>query len=196
MLHYTDKIDKKLKTYIKDVKGFKEILKQNNAYIAGGFLLSAITDNSFETSDIDIYVSAINFDALFESFNKIKECYVIKLSFANFRDVTSDKETLCDKISNLNTEKKIKARKEIKYIYEHCELIVASEYDESFFKKNNIKFKIAVNFKFNHNANINLKCDIMIVNANTPVLNVINNFDLILVLGTGLGGRGDYVRTF
>ena len=46
-------------------KSVAEILLKNEAYISGGFLLSAIT-NSFETSDIDIYINEINFNTFIE----------------------------------------------------------------------------------------------------------------------------------
>ena len=55
---YIDKIDKKLQLYIKDITTFKTTLRNHNAYIAGGFLLSAIAVDKFETNDLDIYVSA------------------------------------------------------------------------------------------------------------------------------------------
>ena len=48
---------------------------------------------------------------------------------------------------------------------------MASEYDSSFFKKNNIKFKVEVNFK-------NIKCDVMVVGNNKNVLDILKNFDL------------------
>lgn len=166
MIKYINKIDKKLATYIKDVKGFKEILEKHNAYIAGGFLLSAITDNSFETSDIDIYVSAINFDSLFESFSRIEDSDIIKI--IDYRHILS---TTIRK----NTEHKCYNSKEEKKNKLECSFIMASEYDQAFFKKNNIKFKIDFKLKYN---NLILKCDIMVINTNTPVLNVINNFDL------------------
>ena len=101
---YKSKIDKKLENHINDVKHFKETLYKNNAYIAGGFLLSAITDNSFETSDIDIYVSALNFDSLIDTLDKWEESNIIP----NFSRSTiifkqfSDKETQCSQKKNIN----------------------------------------------------------------------------------------------
>ena len=161
---YKSKIDKKLKEYINDVKYFKEILYKHNAYIAGGFLLSAITDNSFETSDIDIYVSSLHFDSLFETLRLWKECYIT----SNFGDKDTIFKTLSDKEIQCSNKKLIDGK---------CSLIIASEYDHSFFKKNNIKFKIDVTLN-GHYSKEWLKCDIMVVNTGTNVLDVVNNFDL------------------
>ena len=58
--NYTNNVDKKLKKYVKDVTYLKKVLYDHEAYIAGGFILSAITD-SFVSSDIDIYVNEKNF---------------------------------------------------------------------------------------------------------------------------------------
>ena len=68
---YKSKIDDKLKVFLNtDLNYFKKILLKNEAYIAGGFLLSAIT-NSFETSDIDIYINEINFNTFIKDLKKL-----------------------------------------------------------------------------------------------------------------------------
>lgn len=151
---YIDKIDKKLKLYIKDINTFKTTLRNHNAYIAGGFLLSAIAVDKFETNDLDIYVSALNFDSLIDTLNIIPNCD--KLYFRNLADAEGNFY-----FEKYDTDK-------------NCKFIIASEYDHSFFKKNNIKLKISINCsgsKF-------LKIDIMVINAGVPVLDVIKNFDL------------------
>ena len=161
---YKSKIDKKLENHIIDVKHFKEILYNHNAYIAGGFLLSAITDNSFETSDLDIYVSASNFNALIYNFSTWSDADIMtSFSYPIFKQL-SDREGQC-------------SRKTPIYDYtKKCSLMMASEYDHSFFKKNNIKFKTEITLQAHSKKNI--KCDIMVVNNGTNVLDVINNFDL------------------
>ena len=115
MIRYIIKIDKKLKRYIKDVKEFKKILHNNDAYIAGGFLLSAIKDNSFETSDIDIYVSALNFNSLFEELTQIAGC-TVDTDIRPLNNCNVDNEIKC---ANLSDEKF------------NCSFVLASEYDEA-----------------------------------------------------------------
>ena len=148
-INYIAKINKKLKNYITDVKKFKDILYQNNAYIAGGFILSSITD-FFESSDIDIYVSEKHFNSLITD---------IKLLGGDIYQFNDSLDKFISDFNNLTQ-------------YTGCKgLIVSSEYDSSFFKKNNIKFKVEVNFK-------NIKCDIMVVGNNKKVLDIVKNFDL------------------
>ena len=148
-IDYISKIDKNLKNHITDVKKFKDVLYQNNAYIAGGFILSAITE-FFKSSDIDIYVPEKNFNSLIAD---------IKLLGGDIYRLNSDFPIFISDFKNLS-------------IHSGCTgLIMASEYDLSFFKKNNIKFKVEVNFK-------KIKCDIMVVGNNKSVLDVVKNFDL------------------
>ena len=148
-INYISKIDKNLKKHISDVNTFKDILYQNNAYIAGGFILSAITD-FFKSSDIDIYVPEKHFNSLITD---------IQLLGGDIYQFNRDFPIFMSDFNNLS-------------IHSGCKsFIVSSEYDSSFFKKNNIKFKVEVNFK-------KIKCDIMVVGNNKTVLDVVKNFDL------------------
>ena len=148
-INYIAKIDKNLKNYITDVKKLKDILYRNNAYIAGGFILSAIT-NFFESSDIDIYVPEKHFNGLVAD---------IKLLGGDIYRINGDLPVFMPDFKNLS-------------IHSGCKgLIMATEYDLSFFKKNNIKFKIEAQFN-------KIKCDIMVVGKNKTVLDVVKNFDL------------------
>ena len=158
--NYTANIDKKLKKYIKNISNFKKVLYDHDTYIAGGFVLSAITD-SFVSSDIDIYVNEKNFNSLLKNLNELDiyfalDKYDLYDKFNLFPDIIkNNNEQNC---SNYSTAK-------------NCNLILSSEYDHSFFKKNGIKFKIEGKFS-------TLKCDIMIVNNTKKILDVLSNFDL------------------
>ena len=192
---YKSKIDDKLKIFLNtDLNYFKKILLKNEAYISGGFLLSAIT-NSFETSDIDIYINEINFNTFIKDLKKLNNFRFNTYSDPNLPVYQIDDDYYNTTIeydffynSGLQTKKNIgeelycssensdfdiaqyrtdwtKRRKRI------CNLVIASEYDLSFFKKNGIKFKIEVFIN-------NYKCDIMVLNKNRKILDVVTNFDL------------------
>jgi hypothetical protein len=186
-LNYKLKIDKKLESYLdlnkNDKLLFKDILFKNKAYIAGGFVLSAITD-SFETSDIDIYINEINFNRFindlkklnnfkFNVYNELSTRYYTHTHLNNveepFIDMYIIKEQLC---SNSNDEFTQIGRYEKDYrSNKSCNFVISSEYDSSFFKKNGIKFKIEIFIN-------DKRCDIMIINKDRNLLDVVSNFDL------------------
>tara|TARA_Y100000389_G_scaffold107577_1_gene104572 strand:+ start:8191 stop:10398 length:2208 start_codon:yes stop_codon:yes gene_type:complete len=187
-LNYKLKIDKKLESYLdlnkNDKLLLKDILFKNNAYIAGGFVLSAITD-SFETSDIDIYINEINFNRFindlkklnnfkFNVYNKLSESYFNYIHQNNIEDPLIDttniiKEQFC---STSNNEFTNISRYEADYrAINTCNFVISSEYDLSFFKKNGIKFKIEIFIN-------DKRCDIMIINKDRNLLDVVSNFDL------------------
>jgi hypothetical protein len=186
-LNYKLKIDKKLESYLdlnkNDKLLLKDILFKNKAYIAGGFVLSAITD-SFETSDIDIYINEINFYGFindlkklnnfkFNVYNEFSHPYYTHTHLNNveypFIDMNIIKEQFCSNSNNEFTqineyEKDYRSNKS-------CNFVISSEYDLSFFKKNGIKFKIEIFIN-------DKRCDIMIINKDRNLLDVVSNFDL------------------
>ena len=112
-----------------------EALISENAYIAGGSVLSCYTNPQFHTDDLDIYVNQRNFNNL-----------IIKLNnYYHF--------LLGDDIN------------------------LAPPYDGSFFKKNNILFRIrGVSEK-----RINIKyIDIMVIPDEINITDVLSNFDLTI----------------
>ena len=191
---YKSKIDDKLKVILNtDLNYFKKILLKNEAYIAGGFLLSAIT-NLYETSDIDIYINEINFNRFIKDLKKLNN-----FKFNIYSDPNPPIWGMDDFYHNTTVKSKyyysVETRRNIgNEIYcssensdldignhkaphwkdkkpKLCNIVIASEYDLSFFKKNGIKFKIEVFIN-------NFKCDIMILNKKRKVLDVVSNFDL------------------
>ena len=112
-----------------------QILKDCNAVIAGGGVLSAYVDSHSELNDIDIYVNKKNAIKLK---NRIKEI--------GYTDIFKGD--------------------------------IQSQYDNSFFVKNNIIARFPVARKGTRYLRQNTYIDIIIVSDNVDVIQVVNNSDL------------------
>ena len=112
-----------------------DALISENAYIAGGSILSCYTEPKFKTYDLDIYVNQRNFNNL-----------IVKLN----------------EIYNFTIEKDIN---------------IAPPYDDSFFKKNNILFRVrGKSFTVIKIPSI----DIMVIPDEINITDVLSNFDLTI----------------
>ena len=112
-----------------------QILKDCNAVIAGGSVLSAYVDSRSRLNDIDIYVNKKNAIKLK---NRIKEI--------GYTDIFKGD--------------------------------IQSQYDNSFFVKNNIIARFPVAMKESRYLRQNTYIDIIIVSDNIDIIQVVNNFDL------------------
>jgi hypothetical protein len=112
-----------------------QILKDCNAVIAGGSVLSAYVDSRSSLNDIDIYVNKKN---AIELKNRIKE-----IGYTNIYKVD-----------------------------------VQSQYDNSFFVKNNIIARFPIGKTGSSYLDESPYMDIIIVADNVDVIQVVNNFDL------------------
>ena len=112
-----------------------QILKDCNAVIAGGSVLSAYVDSRSRLNDIDVYVNKKNAIKLK---NRIKEI--------GYTDIFKGD--------------------------------IQSQYDNSFFVKNNIIARFPVAMKDTKYFRENTYIDIIIVSDNVDIIQVVNNFDL------------------
>ena len=112
-----------------------QILKDCNAVIAGGSVLSAYVDSRSRLNDIDVYVNKKNAIKLK---NRIKEI--------GYTDIFKGD--------------------------------IQSQYDNSFFVKNNIIARFPVARKGSKYLDKNTYIDIIIVSDNVDIIQVVNNFDL------------------
>ena len=125
----------------KNIDTFIQILKDCEAYIAGGSILSIIHDN-YKFNDIDIYVNRKN---------SIK---------------------IIDFLLNTNADEErnlVKITEEINF---------ASSYENTFFKKNGLLFRLNFKYENMYDSKIKKNIDLLVIEDSRNIYDVIMNFDL------------------